>query len=289
MLPKPHTSSILQNYDTVCLANGTSWTISSENGSGAEIAASLAKIMQLKSSRKQSQHLLVIKNGLPVNSDPRKAFSLAAYKAIAENKPVICKVYPTNNKELLAMQQMALSFVFCSQAEKSGGVYIHGALVEKEGQGILLAGPGDRGKTTASSRMPSPWKSLSDDSSLLVKDKAGLYQAHPWPSWGAFMSGKSGGTWNVQHNAPLKAIFLLKQSKKDFVEPLGKGQAVSLLNETAEQVWMGLSDDFDNTIKKEMRLLRFENICEMIKVIPVYLLHLSLTGEFWKEIDKVLD
>jgi SynChlorMet cassette protein ScmC len=289
MLPKPHTSSILQNYGTLCLANGTSWTIAGENGSGSEIAASLAKIMQLKPSKKEGRHLLVIKNGLPVNSDPRKAFSLAAYEAIAKNKPAICQVYSTNNKELLAIQQMALSLVFCSQAEKFGGVYIHGALVEKDGQGILLAGPGDRGKTTASSRMPSPWKSLSDDSTLLTKDKKGRYQAHPWPTWGAFMSGKSGGTWNVQHSVPLKAIFLLKQSKKDFVEPLGKGQAVSLLNEIAEQVWLGLSDDFDNTIKKEMRLQRFENICEMIKVIPVYLLHLSLTGSFWKEIDKVLN
>ena len=151
-----------------------------------------------------------------------------------------------------------------------------------------MAGPGDVGKTTASKRLSSPWKSLSDDCTLVVRDKKGSYRAHPWPTWSTYMFGGTGGSWDVQYNLPLKAIFVMQQNSTDQAEQLGQGEAVCMLNETAEQAWYVLSNDLDDQQKQAMSLQRFNNICELTKKIPSYLLHISKTGTFWKEMEKIL-
>ena len=47
----------------------------------------------------------------------------------------------------------------------------------------------------------------------------------------------------------------------------------------------GLSTD---ELRKQ-RLLRFDNVCALAKAVPSYRLHLSLTGPFWEEIERVLE
>jgi len=37
------------------------------------------------------------------------------------------------------------------------------------------------------------------------------------------------------------------------------------------------------------RLKRFESICALVKAIPSFMLHISLTGSFWDEIDSALN
>ena len=151
-----------------------------------------------------------------------------------------------------------------------------------------MAGRGDVGKTTASKRLPSPWYSLSDDSSLIVLDKKNNYRAHPWPTWSSLISGEKVQTWDVQSSVPLKAIFILSQSETDKIEQIGKGQAVCLLNETVDQAWWGLDSRLRDKEKHALRLQRFDNICKLVEEIPTYLLHISKNGSFWEEIEKVL-
>jgi SynChlorMet cassette protein ScmC len=102
------------------------------------------------------------------------------------------------------------------------------------------------------------------------------------------MFGGTGGSWDVQYSVPLQAIFHLVQSAKDHVEPLGQGKAACLLNETAEQAWLGFSFDLESQMRRALSLQRFDNICDLIKVIPAYLLQLSKEGTFWEEMDQVL-
>ncbi len=107
-------------------------------------------------------------------------------------------------------------------------------------EGILLAGPGTVGKTTASNRLPPPWRSLGDDAALVVRDADGCYWAHPWPTWSRFYSADGspgpGGSWDVQRAVPLRAIFFLSQSPNDRAEPLNSTQAAALLMEVVQHV-----------------------------------------------------
>ena len=85
-----------------------------------------------------------------------------------------------------------------NSSEKNGGLLVHGALAEWNGIGVILAGPGGVGKTTASKRLPRPWRSLSDDNTLIVKSPDGTYWAHPWPTWSRYRQGDMSGSWDVQ-------------------------------------------------------------------------------------------
>jgi SynChlorMet cassette protein ScmC len=189
---------------------------------------------------------------------------------------------------MLANQLMQLSLVIAQQAQNTGGILLHGALIEKDGWGAILAGPGGVGKTTASCRLRSPWRSLSDDVTLVVRGKHGTYWAHPWPTWSNYMLGGKGGTWDVEHAVELKAIFFLAQSQGDRIRPLGAGHSVPLLVEVTEQASWSMAHGQGGAVARALRLQRFENICSLAKSKICYHLHLSLKGAFWKEIERVI-
>ena len=276
---------------SLTLADGNSWTIGASDESGAFIADKLLKTMQLKPSNISGPKLLITKNRKYAGTKVDFLSSCVKNeKTIRNKRSTFCQLNPAKNKDDLAVQMMKVSLFFCSQAETLGGVLIHGGLAVKDGAGIILAGPGDIGKTTASRRLKFPWKSLSDDCTLIVKDKKGTYRAHPWPTWSDFMFGGQGGSWDVQKSIPLKAVYLLSRNDKDYVEPVGEGQAACMLNESADQAWLALANDFeDDEQRKAMNIQRFNNICEMVKKVPVHLLHISRNGSFWEKIEKSLE
>jgi SynChlorMet cassette protein ScmC len=182
-----------------------------------------------------------------------------------------------------------LSLVLARDVQARGGVLIHGALAERDGIGVILAAPGGTGKTTASNRLPAPWRSLCDDTTLVVRDPQGNYWAHPWPTWSRFLRGESGGTWDVQNAVPLKGIFFLARAVEDRVERVGPGQAVSLLVECADQGSQLMSRRLSKEENRALHLERFNNLCALARVIPVHVLHISLTGAFWQEIEQALN
>ena len=181
-----------------------------------------------------------------------------------------------------------LSMIIVRDAQYRGGVLLHGALAVWNGKGVILAGPGGRGKTTASRRLPSHWHSYCDDTTLVVLDKRGFYWAHPWPTWSKFMFNGSGGTWDVQHAAKLKGIFFLKHANEDKFEPLEIAQRVCLLISSAEQVSWSMPGHLDKNVVRELRLQRFDNICDLARTVPSYILHICPNGTFWREIERAL-
>jgi len=203
--------------------------------------------------------------------------------------PLTCILPPGTDDAMQIIQMMDLTTMIASETLPCGGLLIHGALAERDGSGVILAAPGGTGKTTASNRIPPPWHSLSDDATLVVRDGYGNYFAHPLPTWSRFFDNGPGGSWEVERGIPLAAVFFLTQSPEDQAEPLNAGEAAAYLMESVHQL-MGVP------ARTECIRGESESLCEMelaavsalVKVIPAYLLHISLTGRFWEEIDTVL-
>jgi signal peptidase I len=188
---------------------------------------------------------------------------------------------------MLTIQMMRLSLVIVRDAQSRGGLLLHGALAENGSTGVILTGPAQVGKTTASRRLPPPWHSLCDDAALIVNDRKGYYRAHPWPTWSRLYSDGPGGSWDVQRAVPLRAIFFLAQSRDNRVSHIDTGQAIAMLMESVQQV----SRTMTRTLKEpEIRALHREQLAAASRVartIPIYMLHISLNGNFWKEIERV--
>jgi len=203
-----------------------------------------------------------------------------------------------SDAERRVQQLWRLSAFIGYKTQARGGALLHGALAVQAlpnqgepaplGLGVLLVGRSGVGKTTASRRLAPPWYSLSDDAALVVRDAGGSYWAHPWPTWSQLLYDSPVERRDVQKAVPLKAIFILDQAGQDRATPAGGAAAVSMLMEIVQQaswrLWLGA----DLAALHAAQMTRFDALCALVKMVPVYLLDVSLEGAFWKEMEKVL-
>jgi SynChlorMet cassette protein ScmC len=282
-----------ENVAGLTLADGSSWNIIAADNRAYVVVSVLAKAMQLRFSEKGDQHKSHYSTPkrlfVHVEDQNRESAQLSTKARLTvKDRDTIYAVFSDENNEMPVEQLMHLSMVICLDAQCRGGVLLHGALAEWNGNGVVLAGPGGVGKTTASRRLPRHWQSFCDDTTLAVYDNKGVYWAHPWPTWSAFMFNRPGGAWNVQHAVPLKAIFFLEQAHEDKLKSLGIAQSICLLNESAEQTSWPMPGHVEKNALRKLRLQRFDNICELTKAVPSYVLRLSPDGTFWQEIERAL-
>lgn len=177
--------------------------------------------------------------------------------------------------------------IFCRNLIK-GGLPLHSSLIEFQGRGILLAGPGDTGKTTCCSRLPENWKPMCDDETLVVFNKKQTYHAHPFPTWSNYFWERSEPTYDVQYALPVSAIFFLEQHATDEVISLGQGESAAMICQSSMQMFARFLRNTDKESKSKHLSTIFSNACQMAKAIPAFKLRVSLNGRFWEKIETVL-
>jgi len=293
---------------TLVLADGRRWVIAAGDEEAASIVSRLGDAMRLRVMRPSVSlppatfgtgrtgagdhpHDGIVRRLLVRVDAHNPEASLATRHVsapIGDDDCDVCVLRSFSHGDALYIQLMELSLLLARDAETRGGVLLHGALAEKDGIGVILAGPSGTGKTSASGLLPAPWRSLCDDTTLVVPDSEGNYRAHPWPTWSRFLGGESGGTWGVENAVPLKGVFFLSRAVEDSVESVGPGRAVGLLVECAEQTSQFMVRGMGKEEKRALRLGRFSNLCSLARIVPTHVLHFSLTGAFWQEIERML-
>jgi SynChlorMet cassette protein ScmC len=244
-----------KNIAFLSLADESRWAVEGGDQQGSTVALRLKEIMRMQSYISSAHRLIILVNnqsgkagdGIPIvrntgcsallSNTGFETIRLATDEIMNNQRLTVIEVdSPVDTSDSLAYYLWQVSMVVAHQVQINGGFLIHGALAEWNGHGIVMAGPSAGGKTTASKRLFPPWRSLSDDCTLVVRDKQGVYFAHPWPTWSSFMFGGQGGAWDVQYAVPLKGVFFLKQVLEDKVEQINKARAVCMLVESVEQV-----------------------------------------------------
>ena len=271
--------------NSLILASHTCWLISARDAIAAPFVAQFADVMRLRadgSSSREAHPLDLTTRHLFVVGDPCSA-------PVARNSDRTCVLRDVSCAEAQFVALLDISLALVRAAQQNGAVLLHGALAERAGLGVVLAGPGGIGKTSASNRLPPPWRSLCDDATLVVRDPTGVFWAHAWPTWSRFVSEDGrGGSWDVQHAVPLRALFFLKQGSHDASDSMDVKKAAALLVESAQQAGLGMGRGLSAADKRALHLERFETIYALAKAIPVFKLQLTRTGEFWSEIEMVI-
>jgi hypothetical protein len=88
---------------------------------------------------------------------------------------------------------------------------------------------------------------------------------------------------------PLKGLFFLNQAGEDSAESIGAGMATGMILATARQASCQLDYRGSNEDLTAMNLQIFNNACMMAKCTKSFILNISLNGQFWKEMDLVLN
>jgi SynChlorMet cassette protein ScmC len=169
------------------------------------------------------------------------------------------------------------------------GTVLHCALAHKDGKGVIFVGGSGAGKTTASNRLPATWKSLCDDATWIVRDEQGKFWAHPLPTCSRFQSCSSWDSWEVAKAVPLKGIFFLNQSKIDSIQAINTADTMHLLKESSRYILRSLYPSMNPEEIRALNFRIFEFIYGLTDEVPSYILNISLTGEFWKVIERALD
>ncbi len=272
---------------TLNLADGTRWNIHAGDAQAVRIVSRFGEVLQLPPGENSGPTLWVTVNDAdsrkrPVSEDPAVAVPPGIRPPLQK-----CVLSPPTDHDMLTIQMMRLSLEIVRDAQSRGGLLLHGALAENGSTGVILTGPGQVGKTTASRRLPPPWHSLCDDAALLVPVEGEIYRAHPWPTWSRLYSDGPGGSWDVQRAVPLRAIFFLAQSPDNRVSHIDTGQAIAMLMESVQQVSRPMTRELNEL---EIHALHREQLAaagRVTRAIPIYMLHISLNGNFWKEIERV--
>lgn len=269
----------------LAFADSRQWVIRPLDDAAAAIVAALGKVMRLGPA---------CEAGRPVTEDRELCVAVSddsdtSVLSDAEmDGPVVCRVAAPTNRDLLTAQMMRITETVAREALARGGLLLHAALAEHQGSGFGMAGPGTVGKSTASNRLPSPWRSLCDDMTLAVRDAKGRYWAHPWPTWSRFWSDGPGGSWPVEQAVPLRAIFFLGQAPSDKLEPVNPTQATALILESAVDLVREASLMSDVNAARALVGEGVSAAKAVALAVPAYSLKLSLDGRFWEEIERVL-
>lgn len=173
-------------------------------------------------------------------------------------------------------------------AENYGGILIHGALIEMNGNGIILAGPSGAGKSTACKRLPSYWNSLSDDIVLITMQSSREYWAHPWPTWSRVNAGDPSGSVDSGQPVSLAGICFLQKAQNDAIERLDKRNALGKLLGCAEVATGSLLVELTKSELIKLRQHRFHNLCNLVSTIPQYSMKIHHSGNFWQKIEETI-
>ena len=271
----------------ITFADGGSWEVRDGSAESSELVSRFSEAMQLRPAQKPKRRLIVRKmhDSELASSEGSSRLKLEYDKS---QGTVLCTASPAEDARAFALQLMQLSLVMSQDAQTRQGILLHGALLEREGKGFILAGRSGIGKTSACRRLSHPWNTLCDDFTLLVRDRRGAFQAHPWPTWSQFCAASGGGSWNVHHAVPLQAIFFLEQARRDRLESIGNGQAVCRLIAAWEQARYGMPDAIQDRDAQTRHLRCFDTICILERHIPCASLHFTRHGAFWKRIEEFL-
>jgi len=289
---KVNASARIGNTFDISFADGSLFQILATDTYSSKIVALLATAMQLHSVREESEIGLSQTFKIIVSSFGSSMAELKGLpcKLISEDKSgTSCALPVSEDRQIVALQLISLSEIISGHARKKGGALMHGALAEYSNQAIMMAGKGGVGKTTASMRLQPPWRSLSDDATLVVLDDEGKYWAHPWPTWSSFfMPGGSGGIWDTQRGRPLEGILFLSQDEKDGIEPVGKGESAILLQQSSDNFIQPVNQVLNKEKMRALYLQAFDNICRLVRHVPCYKLQVSLNGAFWEKIEQTI-
>jgi SynChlorMet cassette protein ScmC len=201
---------------------------------------------------------------------------------------ILCEIGSDVNHELDIIRMWTCLYMICLRTQSFGGLPAHAALVELDGKGVLLAGPGGSGKSTLCSRLPKSWSAWSDDQALIVRAQQESYMVHPIPTWSVHLWQRTEMTWNVEKHVPLTAIFFIEPAAFDQVVPMGQGQAAAYLAESAIQVYNPSLNRLDPREARAVKIKLFENASDLVRAIPAYKLRVSLKDRFGEVIEKVL-
>ncbi|MEA3338217.1 MAG: hypothetical protein U9R25_20200 [Chloroflexota bacterium] len=169
-----------------------------------------------------------------------------------------------------------LAFV-CMQvlAREGRGLLLHGAGIERHGQGLAFCGPSGAGKTTVSRLATDPHAVLTDETPIVLLTES-LAMLRSTPFWGASTPDELISRSNRQ--VPLRALLFLEQWPAFELTPLQPSEAVMALLATEKVA--------TERVSSAMAWLTVAG--KLVSQVPSFRLRFRPDQELWGFLDREL-
>ena len=263
---------------SLALADGSRWVIRALDVEAEATVRELGRAMQLRPVQDRGRGRVCAVAGRKQSHDRPKA----------AGQGLLCWLGPGRGRHAEVLRLERIATAMAGQSLAQGGLLLHGGLAVRDGVGFVLAGPSGAGKSTAVRRLSAPWRSLSDDCVLVVRDPDGLYWAHPWPTWSLLRGNGPVESWPVEQAVPLKALLFLIQSPFDRAEPVAVTPATALIMESAVHLARTVMLTPDGNANRAICAKYLRAAWTLAAEVPAFRLRISLTGQFWNEIERAV-
>lgn len=260
----------------LAFADGVRWTIRALDDEAEATVRNLGKVLRLGPARGGGRPCSVL------------GLRPARGRQGAGGRGVSCWLGPGRGRQVEAFRMDRVTTAIAERSLAWGGLLLHGALAVRDGAGFILAGPSGVGKSTASRRLPAPWKSLSDDCTFAVRDPDGLYWAHPWPTWSLLRDKGLVASWPLEQAVPLRALLFLRQSDSDRVERVTATPAAALIMESAHLLARTVMFVPDTDAGRAVCMEYLRAARALAAAVPAFRLSVSPDGRFWEEIERAV-
>ena len=134
---------------------------------------------------------------------------------LEKRKEKLAPEYPIHYVEYLEIYRH-----ICNYMIAHGGILMHGAVIELDGNAYMFTAPSGTGKTTHINQ----WKKLFGDKVRIINgDKPLIRNINgEFIAYGTPWCGKE--HYNVNASAPLRAIVLLSRSEENSIEPISSNE-----------------------------------------------------------------
>jgi hypothetical protein len=192
---------------------------------------------------------------------------------------------------------------------------LHGALVVRDGDGVMLLGRSGAGKSTLAALAPAPWASWADDLSMVAPADEQPVRAQPWPTWSALIDhavppqdggghGRPPGVApsedlpcappdhparaDVHRTAKLRAVLFVEPGTATSIERAGPAEVVTGLLRGAAQATISARVGDRTTDRAGLRAAWLDTACRVARGLPGFHVTVSLDDDPWGSIGRAL-
>ncbi len=164
----------------------------------------------------------------------------------------------------------------------------HGVLAEFEGKGVIVSGPSGIGKSTASRRLPEPWRVLADDC-MIVQKLADGFHAAPVPTWSLFYTANcESRSFACDRQVKVDTLFLLDRGP-DHAEPIDRKQAIVGFTRSVGDMTKIMTGRLPGAERKNVFDRGFAMAADLAGTLRVRHLFATLEGKFWTAMEETLN
>ncbi len=217
----------------------------------------------------------------------RKGRGLTAFSSPSGVKILINPEFqPDSPRRVLQLTRIVL-YGFLPLVLSGQVAIIHGALLCKSDEGVLLTGCSGAGKSTCARRVPEPWEALCDDM-VLVTRNGNRYYGQALPTWSQLFPGRSIShpvNWN--RFTRLHSIFQLEHAgRADSVSPLTRFEQVGTILAGLHDFSNSWEVERPNGVRQQLLTALVDFSVTMARYVPVAKLKHALDGRFWQALEE---